>query len=259
MTLGLSLRPSRDSMLVRLGRLALDTLLPPRCLTCEATVERQAQLCGPCWARIRFVAEPMCGCCGLPFAFDVGGGGALLCADCIREPPRYRKARAVMVYDDASREAVLAFKHGDRTDAAPAFGGWLARAGAELLAEAHCLVPVPLHPARLFHRRYNQSALLAHAIARVTGKPVLSDALQRTRNTPTQGALSRSARLANVRGAFRMRPRRVANIRDRRIVLVDDVMTTGATVEACAAILVAAGAAHVDVLTLARVARESSS
>lgn len=258
MTLGMSLRPLRESVLVRLGRLALDTLLPPRCLTCEATVVRQAQLCGACWARIRFVGEPMCNCCGLPFAFEAGGG-TLLCADCIREPPRYRKARAVMVYDDASREAVLAFKHGDRTDAAPAFGGWLARAGAELLADSDCLVPVPLHPARLFHRRYNQSALLAHAIGRVTGKPVVSDALQRTRNTPTQGALSRSARLANVRGAFRMRPRRVASVRDRRIVLVDDVMTTGATVEACAAILVAAGAAHVDVLTLARVAREGSS
>lgn len=258
MTLGMSLRLLRESVVLRLGRLALDTLLPPRCLTCEATVERQTQLCGACWARIRFVADPMCSCCGLPFAFEAGGG-ALLCADCIREPPRYRKARAVMVYDDASREAVLAFKHGDRTDAAPAFGAWLARAGADLLAEADCLVPVPLHPARLFHRRYNQSALLAHATGRVSGKRVLSDALQRTRNTPTQGALSRSARLANVRGAFRMRPRRADSVRDQRIVLVDGVMTTGATVEACAAILAAAGAAHVDVLTLARVARESSS
>jgi ComF family protein len=237
--------------------MALDTLLPPRCLTCEATVERQNHLCGACWSRIRYVAEPMCARCGLPFSFDPGAvpGGSLLCADCIREPPRYRKARAVMVYDEQSREAVLAFKHGDRTDAAPAFGQWLARAGAELLAEADALVPVPLHRVRLFRRRYNQSALLAHAAGKAARLPVLSTALQRTRNTPSQGAMGRSARLANVRGAFRLR--RNAPVRDRRIVLIDDVMTTGATVEACAAALLAAGAVHVDVLTLARVVRES--
>jgi ComF family protein len=262
MTYGLSLRPRMPgrSLLARVGRLALDVLLPPRCLMCEATVEAQNQLCGACWSRIRYVTEPMCACCGLPFSFDTGlePGGPVLCGDCLREPPRFRKARAVMVYDDGSREAVLAFKHGDRTDAAPAYGMWLARAGAELLAEADCLVPVPLHPARLFHRRYNQSALLAHALGRVSGLLVVSDALRRTRNTPSQGTRSRVARLSNVRGAFAMRASRERHVRDKRVVLVDDVLTTGSTVEACAAILLRAGAVHVDVLTLARVVRDGA-
>ena len=189
----------------------------------------------------------------MPFAFATQSG--LLCAACVAESPRFRKARAVFAYDDGSCDAVLAFKHGDRTDAAPDFGAWLARAGAELLAEADALVPVPLHPVRLFRRRYNQSALLALAIGRTARVPVLPDALQRVRNTPVQGSRSRAARLDNVRGAFRVcRP-----VQDRRVVLVDDVMTTGATVEACAAVLLRAGAAHVDVLTLARVVREGAS
>ena len=241
----------------QLGRVVLDTLLPPRCLTCEATVERQHQLCSACWSALRFLAEPLCACCGTPFPFESQPG--LLCAECIAEPPRFRKARAVLAYDDRSRDAILALKHGDRTDAAPGFGAWLARAGAELVAEADALVPVPLHRWRLFRRRYNQSALLAQAAARATRLPVLADALQRTRNTPTQGTRTRLGRFDNVRGAFRVRPAREAQVAGRRLILVDDVMTTGATVEACAAVLLRAGAAHVDVLTLARVVREGAS
>ncbi len=208
----------------QLGRLALDTLLPPRCLTCEATVEGQRQLCATCWSKLRFLAEPAGACCGTPFPFETALG--LLCAECVAAPPRFRKARALLAYDDHSRDAILAFKHGDRTEAAPAFGAWLARAGAELVAEADALVPVPL---------------------------------QRTRNTPTQGTRTRPGRFDNVRGAFRIRPRREAHVRGKRLILVDDVMTTGATVEACANVLLRAGAAHVDVLTLARVVREGAS
>lgn len=241
----------------QLGRLALDTLLPPRCLTCEATVEGQRQLCASCWSKLRFLAEPACACCGTPFPFETAPG--MLCAECIAAPPCFRKARAVLAYDDHSRDAILAFKHGDRTDAAPAFGAWLARAGAELVAEADALVPVPLHRWRLFRRRYNQSALLAFGAARASGLAVLPDVLQRTRNTPTQGTRTRPGRFDNVRGAFRVRPGREAQVRDRRLIVVDDVMTTGATVEACANVLLRAGAAHVDVLTLARVVREGVS
>lgn len=245
--------------LARAGRLVLDTVLPPRCLACDASVDSQSQLCGTCWRAIRFLAEPLCARCGLPFPFEAElGGGALLCGACVAEPPRYRRARAVMAYDDGRRAGILAFKHGDRTDAAPAFGAWMARAGATLLADADLVVPVPLHRVRLFRRRYNQVALLAHAAGRAAGVRVLPDALQRLRNTPEQGA-TRAARFANVRGAFRVRPAREPAVRDRRIVLIDDVMTTGATAEACASVLLSAGATHVDVLTLARVIRESAS
>jgi ComF family protein len=241
----------------QLGRLALDTLLPPRCLTCEATVEGPRQLCSGCWSKLRFLSDPQCACCGTPFPFDAGP--AALCAACIAEPPRFRKARAVLAYDDHSRDAVLALKHGDRTDAAPAFGAWLARAGAELMAEADAVLSVPLHRWRLFRRRYNQSALLAYGAAHAARLPVLADALQRTRNTPTQGTRSRLGRFDNVRGAFRIRPGREWRVRGKRLVLVDDVMTTGATVDACAQVLLRAGAVHVDVLTLARVVREGAS
>lgn len=241
----------------QLGRLALDTLLPPRCLTCEATVEGQRQLCSTCWSKLRFLSEPLCTCCGTPFQFESAPG--MLCAECIAEPPRFRKARAVLAYDDHSRDAILGLKHGDRTDAGPAFGAWLARAGAELTAEADALVPVPLHRWRLFRRRYNQSSLLAFGAGHAGRLPVLPDALQRTRNTPTQGTRTRVGRYDNVRGAFRMRPGREERVRGKRLILVDDVMTTGATVEACAAVLLRAGAVHVDVLTLARVVREGAS
>jgi ComF family protein len=159
----------------------------------------------------------------------------------------------VLRYDDGSRDLVIAFKHRDRTDAAPAYGAWMARAGGDLLEAADLLVPVPLHRLRLIQRRFNQSALLAHALADRSGVTCAPDALIRTRPTPSQGRLSRSARARNVQGAFRVRRREEVN--GRRILLVDDVLTTGATASACATTLLRAGAQAVDVLTLARVVR----
>jgi predicted amidophosphoribosyltransferase len=144
---------------------ALDALLPPRCLGCGGPVDRQGGLCPDCWGRLSFITAPHCACCGLPFDFQVEGES--LCGACLAEPPPYARARAVLVYDDGSRPLLLGFKHGDRTHAARAFGLWLARAGAELLAEADLLVPVPLHRWRLFRRRYNQAALLAQAVGRL--------------------------------------------------------------------------------------------
>lgn len=160
-----------------------------------------------------------------------------------------------MTYNDASRSLILAFKHADRTDAAPAYGAWLARAGADLIAETDLIVPVPLHRRRLIGRRYNQAALLSQALGRAAGKPVCVDALIRHRATPSQGRMSRSQRARNVRGAFAARTVRRARIEGRSILLIDDVMTTGATVSACVNALLQAGAANVDVLTLARVTR----
>lgn len=236
----------------KFGAAALDLLLPPQCLACRAIVAEPGALCGPCFAKLRFITAPCCAACGLPFEFDPGADA--LCGDCIRRRPAYGRARAVFRYDDASRGLVLAFKHGDRIDAAPAYARWLARAGGELIAEADAIAPVPLHWSRLFRRRYNQSALLANALARITGRAVTPDLLRRRRRTPPQGGMGRAERVRNVRGAFALGPGRA--VAGKRILLIDDVLTTGATAEACAAVLTKAGAKAVDVLTLARVVRD---
>jgi len=233
--------------------IALDALLPPRCLVCGQGVDRPGSLCGACWRGLTFLAPPLCAACGFPFDYDLGAD--TLCGACHQEPPAYDRARAVLRYDAVSRGLLLGFKHGDRTEGAPAFGEWLARAGAELISECDVVVPVPLHRWRLFARRYNQSALLAHALGRASGLPVLPDSLRRVRNTASQGRLSAAARRRNVAGAFRVAPGAAERLGGRRVLLVDDVLTTGATVEACARTLKRAGAAGVDVLTLARVVR----
>jgi ComF family protein len=232
----------------------LDTVLPRRCLGCGELVEGEGALCAACWPRLHFLAPPLCACCGFPFEFDPGVDEPF-CAACTAKPPPWRRARAVFVYDEASRGLILDFKHGDRIWASPAFGLWLARAGGELVADADLVAPVPLHRTRLFARRYNQSALLARAVARRCGLPVVPDLLVRRRATPSQGRLSPSARRRNVRGAFALRPSRRDSIAGRRVLLIDDVLTTGAPVCACARVLLRAGAGAVDVLTLARVAR----
>lgn len=229
----------------------LDLLLPPRCLSCGATIGGEGELCPACWRAITFLGAPHCVCCGLPFPYDAGE--AALCGACLREPPHYDRARAVFRYDEASRGLVLAFKHGDRTHSAPAYGRWMRRAGAELLAEADLLVPVPLHWTRLFARRYNQSALLAHAIHAAGGPAVAPDWLVRRRRTPSQGHRNATARAENVRAAFALRDGR--SVAGQRLVLIDDVFTTGATIAECARVLRRAGAARIDVLTLARVVR----
>lgn len=238
-------------MAVRAAGAALDALLPPRCLSCGRAVDRQGGLCGACWSALTFIAPPACACCGLPFEYAVEGEN--LCGACMAAPPPFARARAVLVYDDASRPLILGFKHGDRTHAAPPFGGWLARAGAELLADADLLAPVPLHRWRLFMRRYNQAALLARETGRAAGVVAVPDLLVRRRRTRSQGGLDRQGRHRNVAGAFALR--RPGAVEGKRVVLVDDVLTTGATLGECARVLLRAGARRVDVLTLARVVK----
>jgi ComF family protein len=236
-----------------LPQLALNAVLPPRCLACGTLVERAGALCGACWSEVAFLTPPHCACCGFPFEYDLGAQA--LCGACTRDPPPYQRARAVMRYNEASRQLILAFKHGDRTEGAPAFGAWLARAGTDLIAEADLIAPVPLHRWRLLSRRYNQAALLAHALGRETGLPVHTELLLRRRHTPSQGRLSVTARRRNVAGAFAVAPRGTAVLAGRHVLLVDDVLTTGATVAACARALQRGGAAAVSVLVLARVVR----
>ncbi len=230
---------------------ALDALLPPRCLACIEPVDVPGRLCPECWSSADFIVPPYCAACGFPFDFDEGPGA--LCGPCVAHQPAFDRARSALCYDGVGRDLVLGFKHGDRTHAAPALAAWMARAGHELLADADAVAPVPLHRLRLFARRYNQAALLAQAMARRAAVPFVADLLARTRATASQAGRSRHARFENVHGAFAVRPARRAQVTGRRIVLVDDVMTTGATAAACAAALKRAGARRVDVLTLARV------
>jgi ComF family protein len=235
------------------GRRLLDAVLPPLCLGCNEIVAEPGALCARCWPGFAFIAPPHCARCGVPFAQEIGA--AAQCGACQRRPPRYRKARAALVYDDTSRRLVLPFKHGDRTDMARACGRWMARAGGELLSEAELIAPVPLHWRRLFTRRYNQALLLARAAARQSAGRLAPDLLRRARWTGSQSGLRSEERRNNVRRAFELHPRWAAAVKDRTVLLVDDVLTTGATVEACALALQRAGARHVDVLTLARVVR----
>ncbi len=241
------------SVLRRAADIALGAVLPPRCLACGAQVGDPGALCPTCWQGLAFLGAPCCEACGYPFEYDAGEEA--LCGACASRPPAYDRARAALTYDEASRGLILALKHGDRTDAAPALGAWMAASGRALLAEADVVAPVPLHRLRLLARRYNQSALLAHAIARRANVPCVPDLVVRRKRTPSQGGLSASARVRNVRGAFAVAPRHAGLVAGRRVVLVDDVLTTGATAESCARTLRAAGASAVDVLTLARVVR----
>jgi ComF family protein len=237
-------------------RFALDAILPPRCLACDVETSGTGALCADCWSAVDFLAAPHCECCGLPFEFEVAVGS--LCGTCTRERPSYTRARAVFRYGEISRALILRFKHGDRTNAAPAFGNWLARAGRDLLTTADLVVPVPLHRFRLFARRFNQSALLAQAIARESGVAVAVDLLARMRNTPSQAKLSPARRSRNVNGAFNVRRQWRDRVAGLNILLVDDVLTTGATVEECTKTLLAEGARSVDVVTLARVVRNAN-
>ncbi len=235
----------------------LDALLPPRCLACRVVVDSPGALCADCWQGLDFIAGPVCHACGTPFAFEIGPRA--LCGACAARRPRYDRARSALIYNDRSRDLILGLKHGDRTEVAPSLARWLGRAGAELLAEADIVAPVPLHRWRLLARRHNQSALLAHALMTHApsgaGDRLVPDLLVRRRRTPSQGGLNARERRRNVAGAFAVRPAWRDRLAGKRVLLIDDVHTTGATLEACARALRRAGAAGMDALTVARVVR----
>jgi ComF family protein len=232
-------------------RATLDLALPQLCPACRATVEGRG-LCAACWSKLSFITRPYCERLGIPFVYDPGPG--ILSMEAIADPPSYNRARAAVRFDEVSRALVHALKYGDRLDLAPMMGRWVARAGRELLGEADALVPVPLHWRRLWARRFNQSAMLAATISAESGVPIAAGALKRVKATVQQVGLSRAERGDNIQGAFRVPDAGKAAVAGRRLVVVDDVLTSGATVEGCARALLRGGAANVDVLVFARVA-----
>ena len=234
----------------------IDFILPPRCIVTGEIVDQQGLLSPTAWRELNFIAKPQCVRCGIPFEFlDETEIQESICGGCMKYSPIYGMARSALVYDDASRDVVLGFKHGDQIHAAPCFVPWLERAGADILTQADFLVPIPLHRWRLLKRRFNQSAIIAQHLSKRTKIPFILNALERVRATPVQGYLQPKERKKNVKNAFAVPEGIIPKIRNKHIVLIDDVFTTGATVNECAKALLKNGAGTVDVLTLARVVK----
>jgi ComF family protein len=232
------------------GKLA-DFVLPPLCLVCRSSVQGHGGLCADCWPGIDFIEPPRCDVLGIPLPFP--SGETVVSAAALANPPEYERARAVARYDGVMRNLVHGLKYGDRHEGVELFCRWLSHAGADVLEDADMLVPVPLARTRLWSRRFNQSALLARTLAHARNIPDNPFAVKRIRRTASQVGLSAEQRKANVAGAFRVPEHQGAAIAGRNILLIDDVITTGATANACAKALKRAGAERVDVLALARV------
>lgn len=237
---------------------ALDSVLPPHCLITGLPTDSEDMTL---WQNLKFLDAPCCQKCGYPFEFEAHTQS--LCGSCLSHPPKYDRGRAAIVYDDISRKIVLDFKHGGRTDGLEFFGAQLLRAGRDILPHTDLIVPVPLHKARLRKRRFNQSAVLARKLSQLSAVPYDTDILQRRKNTVSQGGQTFVGRKKNVVGAFhipmRVRGRVKRQIQGKSITVIDDVLTSGATVEACTQVLKRAGATQVNILTLMRVVRPNLS
>ena len=234
------------------ARAVVDVVAPPAALDGRYAGAVQTRgLTAEAWARLRFIETPVCDGCGAPAEFDAGE--AARCSACLARRRAYDRARAAVIYDDGSRDLILKLKRADRTELAGLFALWLARAARDLIEDADAVVPVPLHPYRLLARRFNQAAEIARPLARRAGLAYLPGSVIRRRDTPSQAGRSGGGRRRNMAGAFAAPQRMWPKVEGRRILLVDDVLTTGATAEACARVLKAAGAACVHVATVARV------
>lgn len=243
---------------------ALALVYPPQCLACGEPVAGGAgavHLCPACWPEAVFIGAACCDCCGAPLPAGPEADETLICDDCLGVPRPWTRGRAALVYGGTGRKLVLALKHGDRPDLAPALGGWLARAAAPLVAPqgvpGMIVVPVPLHLGRLMRRRYNQAALLAMHVARAHGLVLAPRLLRRCRRTPPQDHRGVTDRAANVAGALAADPRRAAALAGRPVLLVDDVMASGATLAEAARVLSAAGLGPIRVAVLARAVKDA--
>lgn len=244
-----SQRGSRMARQVWLG--FVDWLTPPKCVACRTGVTAGAALCLACWQKLHFIDEPVCQALGTPFEFDQGEGA--LSPAAIAEPPSWDRARAAVAFDEASKHLVHLLKYKDMQEAGLAMARMMLGPGRKLLADCDVIVPVPLYRWRLWQRRFNQAAVLAQVMSGACGKPFVDDVLLRRQPTRSQVGLTVAERHRNVRRAFVVVAERQAGIDGKRVLLVDDVRTTGATAAACAETLKAAGAAHVDVLSFALV------
>jgi ComF family protein len=239
------------AVLRRFGQGLLDLLYPPTCLVCQAPIASSDALCAGCFGRLRPITAPWCPRLGIPFQHDLGPGA--LSAEAIADPPPYDRSRSAVLYNEVARTVVSRLKYGDRPELAGFCARLMHRAGRELWGTDAVLVPVPLNRWRQLGRRYNQSTELARALERLTGIPVATGLVARHRHTRQQVGLSREARHRNVSGAFRSPPDLVARLGGRRVILVDDVITTGSTIAAVARVLAKGGVHKVDVISFARV------
>lgn len=230
-------------------------VFPPRCLACGEAVGSEFGLCGPCWREMVLISGLACECCGAPLPGEAES--AVLCDDCLTTPRPWARGRAALLYAGTGRRLILNFKHHDRLDLVRPMGAWLHRAAAPLLEPGMVVAPIPLHRLRLIKRRYNQSAMLAQALARHAGLTCYADLFTRTRATPSQEGLSRAERAQNLAGAIAVAPKRARLIAGKHLLIVDDVLTSGATMAAATEAALSAGAAKVSVVALARVAKDT--
>jgi ComF family protein len=229
----------------------VDLLIPFRCAKCGTILENRHGLCAICWPLIPFITEPVCACCGIPFDFEIEESA--LCGVCSHTLPPYKTARSVFVYTSQSKDLILRFKHTDSIHSAPLYGEWMARLATEI--ENPLCIPVPLHWTRLFMRTYNQAGLLATNIAKLNGWIYAPSLLIRKRRTSSQGHLSKDARMKNIQRAFVVPDKKKRELLGKTVILVDDVFTTGATLNACSKTLLKAGAKEIHALTLGRVVK----
>ncbi|WP_219635879.1 ComF family protein [Ruegeria sp. THAF57] len=235
---------------------AVQLIYPPRCLGCGALTESDFALCGPCWSDTPFIGSIVCESCGVPLPGDPDGY-RIECDDCMKVPRPWRDGRSALLYKGRARALILALKHGDRPELARPAARWMVQSGRDLFRDNMLVAPVPLHWTRLLKRRYNQSALLAHHVGRETGLQVCPDLLVRPVRTPILDGKTAAERARTLEDVIVAHPKRRHRMQGRDVLLVDDVMTSGATLSACASVCLASGANHIFVLTLARVAKDA--
>lgn len=253
--MGLDLTAVRNGMLAGIRATVhggLRLLYPPQCFACGTAVNGASGLCPACWRETHFIEGLACDCCGTPLPGT--DTGRVLCDECLADPKPWARGRASLLYAGTGRRLVLAFKHGDRLDLTGQLGQWLREAGGPILEPGMVVAPIPLHRLRLIRRRYNQSAILAQEVARHANLACVVDLFRRSRRTPSQEGRNRAERHANMAGAIAVTERRRAAIHGRHVLIIDDVMTSGATMRAATEAALAGGARKVSVLVLARVA-----